>query len=225
MSKINIFSCYFRGGAAGSTNLLKSQFKSDLLRLSRTSGNYLLGGDFNCRNQAWGCLRANCWGNILENLLMTNEFAIAHTPNPTFVPNTTNSSPSVLDFFLTNAPDKLSGPMTMNSLGSDHLPVLTFFNSSFCKTVQYKFNLKRTNWGLYKRTITNLLHHHASALRTSSDIDNAIRTLIHSKNRITTCVLYTIATVLLLHLVNFILISASEMSGFVSNIANIAIFF
>lgn len=152
---INIYSCYFPGGSAGPSGIKKAQFRSDLKKLSRIRGKYILGGDFNCRNQAWGCLRANCWGNILHDLISTNHFSIVYPPEPTLIPVSSSANPSVLDYFITNVPEKLSAALTLDRLNSDHLPVFTTFNSGYLPTENLKYDYKNTNWSSFKRFVND----------------------------------------------------------------------
>lgn len=148
---MSIFACYFPGGAAGPSNVRKDTFKSDLRKFSRIQGEYIVGGDFNCRSQNWGCARANCWGNILNDMITSNAFDMVYPPEPTLIPSTRNSVPSVLDFFLTNVPERLSAALTMDNLNSDHLPVLTTFDSRFLNDVNMRFDYKNANWNIFRR--------------------------------------------------------------------------
>lgn len=177
-SSLSVFSCYFPGGAAGPTDIRKNQFRSDLKKLSKIQGDYILGGDFNCRSQEWGCRRANCWGNILHDLTMVNTFDLVYPPEPTLVPRNAISSPSVIDMFITNIPDKLSAALTLNGLGSDHLPVQTTFNSSFKSSRNLRFNYKRANWKVFRKYINqNISCCLNIPLNTVEDIDLLIEKL------------------------------------------------
>lgn len=174
-SHLNIYSCYFPGGSAGPSQIRKQKFKSDLSKLSRNQEKYILGGDFNSRNQNWGCLRANCWGNILNDLITTNAFHIVYPPEPTLVPSNINSNPSVLDFFITNAPEKFSAAITGNNLSSDHLPVFATYDSSYDLRLNYTFNYKSTNWKDFKKYINdNILRFFRLPLNTKDDIDDFV---------------------------------------------------
>lgn len=130
-------------------------FKSDLRKFSRIRDKFILGGDFNCRNQSWGCLRANCWGNIQHYLISTNNFSIVYPTEPTLIPTSRNSNPSVLYYFITNVPDKLPSALTLNRLSSDHLPVLRTFYSTYQSNENLKYDYKNANWISFKRFIDN----------------------------------------------------------------------
>lgn len=96
----NIYSCYFPGGSAGSDNNRKRLFALDVRKLTINRGQkYILGGDFNSRHQMWGCIRANCWGNILHEKLESYEIDIMYPNDHTYVPSSSNRQGSTLDFF------------------------------------------------------------------------------------------------------------------------------
>lgn len=174
-STINVFSCYFPGGSAGPSDIRKRTFKEDLRRLSRIQGNYILGGDFNCRNREWGCLRSNCWGNILLDLLATNTFGLIYPPEPTLVPTNNKVNPSTIDFFITNVPEKLSAALTQNNLGSDHLPVLTTFNSVYMPTNNVKYDYKNADWKAFKNYINrNIALYLEFPLNSTEDINKLV---------------------------------------------------
>lgn len=154
-SVINVYSCYFPGGSAGPTDIKKINFKSDLKKFSRIQGRYILGGDFNSKHQVWGCIRSNCWGNILHDLTSCNAFGMVFPPEPTLIPHNNRTNPSVLDFFITNVPEKLSAALTLDNLCSDHLPVCISYNSCYSTTHNMRYDYRNTNWNLFKRYITD----------------------------------------------------------------------
>lgn len=154
-SSVHIFSCYFPGGAAGPSDIKKQKFKDDLLKFSRIKHNYILGGDFNSRHQNWGCLRANCWGNIIHDLITVNRFDINYPPDPTYVPTNCNNNASVLDIYLTNIPNRLTGAQTLNRLNSDHLPVCAIYNASYKREDFLKFDYKNANWNAFREYINS----------------------------------------------------------------------
>lgn len=120
-----IYSCYFPGGAAGRDGVKKNNFTADILKLTRsTNENLILGGDFNSRHRSWGCSRANCWGNILHEKIEINNLWIKYPCDPTYLPSNESHQASTLDFYLTNVPFKVSEPVALNDLSSDHLPVI-----------------------------------------------------------------------------------------------------
>lgn len=154
---LDIFACYFAGGAAGRDGNKKRQFSSDLERMCNSSRKYLLGGDFNCRNRSWGCTRANCWGNILDHKLTTNNVFIKYPADPTYVPSSVRSSASTLDIYLTNMPAFMSTPTVVNDLSSDHLPVQIFFNQQIEMQESLKYIFSKANWARYSNYLKRVL--------------------------------------------------------------------
>ena len=66
---IEIFSCYFPGGTAGSDSLCKQSFSSDIRKLTSISNKYILGGDFNSRQSLLVMSKNN---NIGATFFLTN---------------------------------------------------------------------------------------------------------------------------------------------------------
>lgn len=154
---IDIYSCYYPGGSAGLGGIKKRQFASDIHMLS---GNvrYLLGGDFNCRHQSWGCMRGNCWGNILYEKLVSYNIHIIYPCDHTHIPSSANRQGSTLDFFLTNEPIMMSPALVINDLSSDHLPVKISLNSSYNNSNFFTYDFDRTNWSKFSRFLNRNLN-------------------------------------------------------------------
>ena len=98
----------------GNDGIRKRKFASDIHRLS--SNQYILGGDFNCSHQQWGCLRANEWGNILAEKLIAYNIDLIYPADFTYIPASPNRQGSTLDLFLTNVSDLLSHAQVINDL-------------------------------------------------------------------------------------------------------------
>ena len=69
------------------------------------------------------CYRANIWGNILSDTVSIFPYNILHPSTPTYIPTSRNRMPSTLDIVISNVTQYITNPKTINSLGSDHLPV------------------------------------------------------------------------------------------------------
>lgn len=179
---INIFSCYFAGGAAGRDNTRKTSFSSDIVKLTTISDKFILGGDLNCRHQHWGCLRSNCWGNILHSQLETRDIYLKYPPDPTYIPTSSRSQPSTLDFFLTNIPQKLTPAEVLNDLGSDHMPVKSILKCSYDKLeANYVYLFSNGNWHMYSNRIKSILRNQSYTISTDPGvIDGMITTLNHA---------------------------------------------
>ena len=127
-------------------------------------------------------LRANCWWNILHDLIETNNFGIVYPPEPTLIPANSRANPSVLDFFISNVPDKLSAALSLNRLNSDHLPVYTTFNSRFQSSDNLKHDYHRANWNLFKSYINNNVSHILNVpLNNTNDIELLVEQFTFAK--------------------------------------------
>ena len=111
---IEISSCYFPGGTAGSDFLRKQSFSSGIRKLTSISNKYILGGDVNSRYNHWGSQRSNCLGNIIFNQLQLNQtrFPLENT----YIPSDSSRQSSTLDFFLANAAQNLAVVKVINEL-------------------------------------------------------------------------------------------------------------
>lgn len=174
-SSIDIFACYFPGGSAGVDANNKLMFASDIRRLSSVSERYILGGDWNCRHRSWGCVRANCWGNILNEKSSSYNFNIVYPCEQTYLPASANRQGSILDIFLTNVPNIMSPPTVLNNLSSDHLPVQVILGSNFVRANLVLHDYRNANWLAFKRYITrNLSVPDIRDINSTGDIDLAI---------------------------------------------------
>lgn len=185
---IKIICAYFPGGS--SNKYTKNLLRTDILKLTRLRGNYIIGGDLNCRHRAWGCIRANCWGNILHELNSNYPFTVLYSSDPTYIPSCSKLNPSVLDIFLTNCPEFFSQPTVINDLSSDHLPVTLSLNKDARLQDQNRHNLKVTNWLLFRKLIKQKLPKLAqlslSSVKSHSQIDDMVSTFT---NIIKDCIL------------------------------------
>lgn len=157
-TKLNVFSVYFPGGNSNFDKKLK--FKRDFLKLIRMNSSFILGGDLNCRHRMWGCVRANCWGNIIHDIVAASRsLTILFPHNPTHIPGNSAHNPSTLDFFITNDVNLFSQPITLNALSSDHLPVgININNPAIRRNTNTIFNFTAANWIRYQQHISTNLH-------------------------------------------------------------------
>lgn len=169
---IDIFSCYFPGGRVGINGYRKQLFASDLNKLSRGE-KFILGGDFNSRHQSWGCVRANCWGNLLFQKQDSYNFDIVHPDEHTYDPSNINRQGSTLDFFITNVPEILSSAVVVNDLSSDHLPVKVTYNRNVRKMEFLLYDFQNANWNAFAMFINRRLAiPNLSSVLNTEDIDS-----------------------------------------------------
>lgn len=169
-SKLNIYSVYFPGGQNNST--LRSKFKSDLRRLLNTDDKYIICGDLNSKHGNWNCLRANQWGNILNDFTTYFPVSILYPNSPTYIPSNSNINPTTLDLILTNTPQFISNPLTINDLSSDHLPVSFSLSTTTPRIENLVFNFQLADWRKYSSYLNNSIKN--NFIHTTLDSSNAI---------------------------------------------------
>lgn len=154
---INLFAVYFPGGIANPES--KGTFRKDVRKLLKIDSNVIICGDLNSRHRNWNCLRANVWGNILTETLSILPYTVLFPDLPTYVPTSHNHRPSTIDIIISNIPQHITQPKTLNLLSSDHLPVS--YKIKFDASIEdnFIFDYKHANWGLYKNTIDNAISH------------------------------------------------------------------
>ena len=175
--KTKIISVYFPGGRCNGDS--RTKYKNDLKKILSCNTPFIICGDLNSRHKDWGCLRANSWGNILSDLTTTLPFVIKSPLTPTYIPAATNANASILDLILTNVPNKITQPITLNALGSDHLPVKFTFSSDHISSTKINLDLKNTNWKKYRRNLKNIYQNQSfnlNNINNSAEIDHIIET-------------------------------------------------
>lgn len=86
---------------------------------------FLVGGDLNAKNPAWGCHTQNPKGQALHHLINIKKLKVLSPINPTYWPTSPRKRPDILDIFVVNIPNNISHSIK-NLLDpcSDHSPVL-----------------------------------------------------------------------------------------------------
>lgn len=174
--EIKVYCVYFPGGSSSDSK--RKVLKRDFNQLFAINGEYLLGGDFNCRHKDWGCIRANAWGNLLANLSLVLPINILFPPSPTYFPASSRGSPSVLDLFITNVPSLISQPITVSALSSDHNPVFCRLPWSGEKKVQYIQQINKANWKFFQTSLNMNLQNISTDLENISCI-NDVDCIVH----------------------------------------------
>lgn len=136
---------------------LKSQYKSDLLKISRIEGNFITCGDFNSRHRAWNCTRANCWGNILNDISDQGKLNILFPNQATYFPFCHKAKASTIDLCLTKSPERITNPIVSNNLSSDHLPIVLKYSINFLLIEKSTPIISKANWRMFKETVSDTL--------------------------------------------------------------------
>jgi hypothetical protein len=93
--------------------------------------NYIIGGDYNAKYQAWGCRKNNPRGIILHNFINTKKLKIFAPSRPTYWPSSPQKNSDILDIFLTKLPNHIHcHTSNLLDLNSDYSAVLFTFNAS-----------------------------------------------------------------------------------------------
>lgn len=136
---------------------------------------YIIGSDFNAKHNAWGSRYTNTRGRRLYNLINNHHARILSPSSPTYWPTHVNRHPDILDFFFTNMPRHFQpNILSLCDPASDHTPVVLKINSVVIHQIPPRTQI---NWNLFR----NKLEMNTSLnvkLKTSSDIDNAINSLV-----------------------------------------------
>lgn len=172
---LQIYAAYFPGGQNDST--LRNKYRSDLRKMLNRNGKFLICGDLNSRHRNWNCLRANLWGNILCDLTSYFPVTISFPNTPTFIPSSARFNPSTLDLILSNMPEFISNPITLNELCSDHLPVSFNLSTSMPLFEKLYYNFNRADWQKYRSMIGNKLQNDTIenfSFGTRDDVDDHV---------------------------------------------------
>lgn len=178
---IKIYSVYFPG--ASNSEINRRIYKTDLRKLLSTTGNFIFCGDYNSRHRNWGCIRANSWGNILNDMTTFFPISISFSSTPTYIPTRSSSSPSTLDILLSNVSYLLSPLTTLNDLNSDHMPVLFHIYSDVSREGRDQFNFNKADWRKYKSVLRSSFNHIPSSdsnFYHPTEIDHGIETFTNT---------------------------------------------
>lgn len=179
----SIISAYYTGTVA-SQDIRK--FTSDINKIMNRN-NVILLGDLNARHPYWRCVRSNTTGNRLYQLMTDRGFDIYYPNSPTHFPGR-NRTPSTLDILLTNTNHDISSVIAVDTLGSNHLPVLVEMN------VQARINhnprlvycYSKTNWVRFRRELDrniDLTYYQLTSSATPNDINQRISKLTEALNK------------------------------------------
>lgn len=132
----------------------------------------LIAGDLNAKSTDWGCFSSNPAGCTLENVLLSNNaYEILPPAGPTHT--ATNGHKDILDVLICDKTLSTSIPTPLDTLDSDHTPVLFYILNTPTHPAPTPRPTTSTDWKIFKqhlikRTIKTL------ALRNTDDIDEAI---------------------------------------------------
>lgn len=131
-----------------------------------------------------GCLRDNCWGNILLVKSSSYNFDIIYSTEHAYVPSDRNRQGSTIDFFLSNMSQFISSAITINNLSSNHLPVKISINVCIRNQQFMMYDFNRANWLAFSRSInSSLILPNIKDISNSNQIDSLLESFSESVNR------------------------------------------
>lgn len=170
-----ITSIYFPG--SGSPEILQS-FRNEICLLANAWSEHIVTGDFNSRNEYWGCTSSNQAGTILYNEMNRGQFFIYHPDSPTHFPEN-GGNPSTLEIFLVKGSFIPTNIVTDVSLPSDHVPVLCSIVGSMADRESSSLvrNYESANWTQFASLVSQKIANHTHEICSKSDVDASITLL------------------------------------------------
>lgn len=156
-------------------------FASDINKITPNNKYFVALGDFNAKHMAWNCKANNRAGKVLFNLLHKSEFVMHHPDTPTHFPHC-GSTPSTIDFVLTNSPVLFSNIYTIDGkLPSDHSPVICTIEGTPNEfPPNAKPNYKKADWCKYANIIESHLNSTNLTATNKEEIDAQITKFINT---------------------------------------------
>lgn len=156
-------------------------YKSDITKMTPSNKNCMVFGDFNAKHSSWNCTSNNRAGKTLYNMINASEFLIHYPETHTHFPHC-GSTPSTIDFALTNSPIICSHVYTLEGrLPSDHNPVIFHIEGSYIeKMPDAKPNYRRADWNKFSSLIDNQLRSMSSVVHSKCEIDSLITRFVYT---------------------------------------------
>lgn len=147
-----------------------SVYRPNSVRTSRTdwrtlfshfSGRTIFSGDFNAAHKMWGSPRDDSLGNLLVDILESQNLIIMNDGSPTRVQRPTQNKSAVdLSIVTSDLVDRLSWSVSGETLGSDHYVIKLCLNETWMSQVvspTVKWKEEAADWDLYQMIISNRL--------------------------------------------------------------------
>ncbi|KAL4085110.1 hypothetical protein QTP88_027406 [Uroleucon formosanum] len=140
--------------------------------------NFIIGGDYNAKHNAWGCRTNNPRGIVLYNFVNANNFNVLAPPGPTYWPSSPAKNPDILDIFETKIPSNLHC-LTKNilELNSDHSSVILNVSATVFARVEPPRLFSPLTDRLEFQNIINQRIDLKIKLKSNYDIDEAVNNL------------------------------------------------
>ncbi|KAF4532733.1 hypothetical protein B566_EDAN011925 [Ephemera danica] len=132
---------------------------------NNSTNNIIMGGDLNAHHQAWGSLRSTPKGQNIVQFIENNDLACLNSGKFTRL-GSPNQSNSAIDITIVSANLILSSLWDSHedSMGSDHLPIITKLQLTNNHPSQFNFNpqgkriFKKADWQSYTTKIQSVIN-------------------------------------------------------------------
>lgn len=127
-------------------------FANDIQKLTTTSIQYMIFGDFNAKHHSWNCTSMNNAGNALFNMQQNNNFMVHYPPEHTHFPHS-GQTPSTIDLVITNVSFAFELFTHADQMSSDHTPVICNIFGSCNFSSRKIFDYSKADWKKYRQII------------------------------------------------------------------------
>lgn len=157
-------------------------FSADLNKITTSSRDFFVFGDFNAHHTSWNCNQNNAAGKCLYNHQIQDHFYI-HAPISftRFGQRLSNTQPSVVDILLTNSSFNISQIETHPGiLSSDHVPITCeIFGTIIDKQPLVRlYNL--ADWNSIRRWVDEKIQSFESEIITESNIEQVLMNITNT---------------------------------------------
>lgn len=152
--------------------------RRDIIKLTRRQGQYIIAGDLNAKNQAWGNTRCNQNGTIWCKDMQEGHYTILGPDSPTRL--TRSGAHATLDIYITNMGNNITHPVTYQALSSDHYPVVAEVGASVNRhAASLRRDYHRVTWDRFQQSIDGNVDFEAR-LETPEDIDQQLQSIVEA---------------------------------------------
>ena len=123
--------------------------------LNKFKGKYIIGGDFNAKNLAWGSNLTTTKGRELLMAIKDHNCEVFSTSKPTYWPTDVKKVPDLIDFFVTkNISCNYIEVDEEFTLSSDHSPIVMTLSAKIIKKeASPTLTNKYTDWNSFRRIL------------------------------------------------------------------------
>lgn len=158
-------------------------FVDDINKITSSSSEFFVFGDFNAHHTSWNCVKDNTAGRKLYSHQLISGYYI-HSSNSftRFGQRSTHTQPSVVDLLLTNSSLNVSPLETHPGLlNSDHVPITCQIYGSYMETKTLITLYNKANWTEISKWVDKEFRKNnlPAAIITESNIEQIISKITH----------------------------------------------